>query len=114
MKIRKPVPTPRKTVKELVKQHENNYKPVPAPGTESTTSSSAIKTQIHQTIKALKGFTKLFEISLKTDKDPLVQLQNTRVAIERLFGTIRKDTKGFKFVETMKVNFIKRKVHKNI
>ena len=50
-----------------------------------------------------------FQISLKTDKDTLVQLQNTRIAIERLFGTILKDTKGFKFVETMKVIFIKRK-----
>lgn len=63
---------------------------------------AVFRTKINQTRKALKGFTK----SLKTDKDPLVQLQNTRKKpIERLFGTILHDTNGFKFVETMKVTF---------
>ena len=72
LKIRKPVPTPRKTVKELVKQYENNYKPVPAPRTKKVRPVPASRTRIHQTRKALKGFTKSFEISLKTNKDPLV------------------------------------------
>ena len=38
----------------------------------------------------------------------------TRVAISRLFGTILQRTKGFKFVETLKVTFTKRRDDKNI
>ena len=35
------------------------------------------KTQIKQVAKALKGYTKSFEISIKNNKDPLEQLQIT-------------------------------------
>ena len=58
--------------------------------------------------------TQSFEILLKSNRDALVQLQNTRLAISRLFGTILDDTKGFKFVKTLKVTFTKRKDDKNI
>lgn len=93
-------------------QFKGNYKPTPAPRTKKILPVATSRTKINQTRKALKGFIKSFEISLKTDKDPLVQLQNTRKAIERLFGTILHDTKGFKFVETLKVTFIMRKMIK--
>ena len=62
----------------------------------------------------MNGYTKSFEILLKSNKDPLVELQNTRLAISRLFGTILNDTKGFKFVESRKITFVKRKVDNNI
>lgn len=76
-----------------------NKKPVPTPRTKKIAPIPAPRTQITQIEKALKGYTKSFEISLKTDKDPLVHLQNTRLAIERLFGKIiLNDMKGFKFV----------------
>lgn len=99
----------------MVQQYEGNIvlqpielrdKLIPAPRTKKSQPVPTPRTQITQTEKDLKGFTKSFEISLKTDKDPLVQLQNTRLAIERLFGKILKNMKGFKFVETMKVPFI--------
>ena len=45
----------------------------------------------------MNGYTRLFEISLKSDRDALVQLQNTSLAITRLFDTILSNTKGFKF-----------------
>ena len=51
---------------------------------------------------------------MKTDRDVLVQLQNTRLAISTLFNTILNKTKGFKFVETLKVTFVKRKDDDNI
>ena len=57
--------------------------------------------------KALQGYTKSFEITLKNAKDPLVQLQNTRKGIGNHFKTLLSDTKGFKFTETMKVTFTK-------
>lgn len=99
----------------MVQQCEDNIilqpiefrdKLIPAPRTKKTQPVPTPRTQITQTEKDLKGFTKSFEISLKTDKDPLVQLQNTRLAIERLFRKILNNRKGFKFVETMKVPFI--------
>ena len=72
------------------------------------------RTKIGEKRKALKGFTKSYEIGLKTDRDALVQLQNTRLVISRLFNTILNNTKGFKFVETLKLTFVKRKDDDNI
>ena len=57
--------------------------------------------------KALKGYTKSYEIGIKNKKDPLVQLQNTRKAVEHHIINILKSMKGLKFVETLKVTFKK-------
>ena len=51
---------------------------------------------------------------MRYDRDGLVQLQNTRLAISQLFSVILSDTKGFKFVKTLKVTFVKRKDEHNI
>ena len=51
---------------------------------------------------------------MKTDRDALVLLQNTRLTISKLFNTILNNTKGFKFVNTLKVTFVKRKDDGNI
>ena len=51
---------------------------------------------------------------MKSDRDALVQLQNTRLAISRLFGTVLNNTKGFKFVEILKITSVKRKDEHNI
>ena len=59
--------------------------------------------------KALKGYTKSYEIAIKNDKDVLQQLQNTRLATSRFFEKILNQKKGFKFVETIVVNFEKLK-----
>ena len=56
--------------------------------------------------KALKGYTKSYEIAVKNDKDILEQLQNTRLAISRFFEKILNQNKGFEFVV---VNFEKLK-----
>jgi len=40
--------------------------------------NEAKRTKIEQVAKALKGYTKSFEIGIKNNKDPLAQLQNTR------------------------------------
>ena len=90
---RKPVPAPRtkKPVPAL-----RTVKPVPAP-----------RTKIEQVDKALKGFTKSYEISIKNNKDPLVQLQNTRKAAAYHIISILTSMKGLKFVEALKVTFTK-------
>ena len=48
-------------------------------------------------------------MTVKSNFDALAQLQNTRLATNRLFNTILNETKGFKFVETLVVTFNKRK-----
>ena len=58
-------------------------KPVPLP-----------RTKIDPVAKALKGFTKSFEIGITNDKDPLAQLQNTRKAIEHHIRNILESMKG--------------------
>ena len=116
---RRPVPTPSKMgVLPIIRYFENNpippYRPVPAPRMKKQQPVPAPRTRIGEKRRALKGFTKSYEIGLKSDRDVLIQLQNTRLAISRLFGTILNNIKGFKFVETLKVIFDKRKDEHNI
>ena len=101
-KPRRPIPTPRKSVKQMAKENEENiilppiefmddYKPVPAPRTKQHAVKKPVpapRTKIEQTDKALKGYTKSYEISIKNNKDPLAQMQNTRKAIEHRIITL--------------------------
>ena len=133
----RPIPAPRKSVKSMVQQHEVNvsspptffkddYKPIPAPRTQKSLDayipsklSQSIpapddsklipqkRTIITQMQQALEGYTKSFDIELRDNKDPLVQLQESRKAIEYLFDNQLKISKGFKYVETLQVKFIK-------
>ena len=112
----KPVPTPRKSVKQMVQDYEDNiilpplefrddYKPIPKPRTKKPVPLP--RTKIDQVAKALKGYTKSFQIGTTNDKDPLVQLQNTRKAIEHHITSTLTSMKGTKFVETLMVTFKK-------
>ena len=129
-KPRRPVPTPRKSVKDMVQQYEDNiiipppelrddYKPIPAPRTKKPSEKPVPekRTIISQVEKALKGYTKSFDIELRDKKDPLLQLQKSRRAVEYLFNNLLVQTKGFKFVETLQVKFVKhsndKKIQKN-
>ena len=111
-----PVPLPRKNVKKMVQDYEENiiipppeftddYKPIPKPRTKKPVPLP--RTKIEQTNKALKGYTKSYDISIKNNKNPLAQLQNTRKAIEWHIIRILKSMKGLKFVETLRVTFKK-------
>ena len=116
---RRPIPTPRKSVKQMAKEYEeniilpptefrDNYKPIPAPRTyKPRRPIPTPRTKIEQTDKALKGYTKSYEISIKNNKDPLAQMQNTRKAIEHRVITLLNEMKGLKYVETLKVTFNK-------
>ena len=117
-KPRRPIPTPRKSVKQMAKEYEENiilppiefmddYKPVPAPRTKKPMDKPVPtpRTKIEQTNKALKGYTKSYEISIKNNKDTLAQMQNTRKAIEHRVITLLNEMKGLKYVEILKVTF---------
>ena len=116
LQSRKPIPAPRKSVKQMVQDYEDNiilpplefrddYKPTPKPRTKKPTPLP--RTKIEQVAKALKGYTKSFEINIKSNKDPLEQLQNTRKAVEYHIIKILTSMKGLKFVETLMVTFKK-------
>ena len=78
----KPVPTPRKSIKQMVQEYEDNiipppsqfrddYKPVPLPRTKKTVLEKPVplsRTKIDQTNKALKGYVKSFEVTIKVKK----------------------------------------------
>ena len=114
---RRPVPTPRKSVNRMVQDYEKNIitppipaprskKPVPAPRTKKPVP--APRTKIEQTAKALKGYTKSYEINVKNEKDPLIQLNNTRKAVANHIENILTSMKGLKFAETLRVTFEKQ------
>ena len=134
----RPVSTPRKSVKSMVQQYEDNvispppqfrddYKPIPLPRTKKplqapiptprTKKPSEKRTIISQVEKALKGYTQSFDVELRDKKDPLLQLQKSRRAVEYLFNNLLVQTKGFKFVQTLQVKFVKysndKKIQKN-
>ena len=69
IKPRRPIPTPRKSVKQMVQDYEGNiilppmefrddYKPIPKPRTKKPVPLP--RTKIEQVAKALKGYTKSF------------------------------------------------------
>ena len=141
-KPRRPIPAPRtyKSVKDMVQQYEDNiiipppefrndYKPIPAPRTKKPSQAPIPtpktkkpsekpvpekRTIISQVEKALKGYTQSFDVELRDKKDPLLQLQKSRRAVEYLFNNLLVQTKGFKFVETLQVKFVKHSNDKKI
>ena len=116
-KPRAPKPTPRRSVRDMVQDYEENiiqppleFRDTPVPMSRTikpVKPTPAPRTQINQVDKALKGYTKSYEIGIKNNKDPLEQLQNTRSAVKHHINTLLDEMKGLKFVETLKITFIK-------
>ena len=82
-------------------------KPIPARRTKKQVSEKPIPKKRTIITKVNKGYTQSFEVELRDEKDPLAQLQISRRAIEHLFKNLLIQTKGFKFVETLQVKFVK-------
>ena len=121
--LQTPIPAPRtyKSVKDMVQQYEDKkiQPPIPAPRTKkpSQAPTPEKRTIIAQVEKALRNYTESFDIQLRDKKDPLIQLHKSRQAINHLFKNLLIQTKGFKFVETLQVKFVKysndKKISKN-
>ena len=132
----KPIPTPRKSVNQMAHEYEQNIimshtTPVPAirkkrattvPPSENVSVKqipvytaevkqiNPIKlprTIINETNKALKGFTSSYEININNSTDPLLQLQNTRVAVGYHIKKSLSAMKGIKFIESLKITLWK-------
>ena len=84
------------------------YKPIPKPRTKKLVKPiPEPRTKINEIDKALRGYTKSYEIGIKNNKDPLLQLQNTRLAIKHHINKLLNEMKGLKFIETLKITFSK-------
>ena len=105
----------------MVQEYEDNifptplefgdrYKPISKPRTKKMTVDKPVRTtraKIEQTSKALKGYTKSFEIGVNGNKDLLRQIMDTRKATQiHLMKQVDK-MKGLKFVETLSATFEK-------
>ena len=84
----KPIPMPRKSVKQMVKDYEENIILPPLQFRDDYKPKKPIalpRTKIEKTKQALKNYTQSYEVSIKNYRDPLIQLQNTRLAIKTHF-----------------------------
>ena len=106
--LQAPIPTPR--------TKKPSQAPIPTPRTKKPSEKPVPekRTIISQVEKALKGYTQSFDVELRDKKDPLLQLQKSRRAVEYLFNNLLVQTKGFKFVETLQVKFVKHSNDKKI
>ena len=129
-KPRPPVPTPRKSVNDLVQFFEN--KPVPKPRTgkwenvkpkpvprknkdiilppipEGKPAWESNQPKITQLQKALRNSTKSFIVDVIDNEDLLHQLNETKNFIKKCLVKELLDLKGFKYVETLKVTLGKK------
>ena len=113
---KKPIPTPRRSVEKMVNDYEQNIilppqefrdKPIPAPRTKKQIPVPAPRTKITKRKTAIKDNALSFEISIRNNKDPLQQLQNTRKAVEYHLIHLLPSMKGLKFIECIKATYTK-------
>ena len=91
--IKPPNPT-RKPPPPPIPQVEDNIINVPEP-------------KIKELNKALKGHAKSYDIELQDNLNPLNHFTKTKALAESHLENLLKDTKGFKFIETLEVTFEK-------
>lgn len=112
----KSIPTPSSTAKQLVTHCENqktepiieDYSvPLRPPRPKREAKKLLWKSVFQIMDKGLKGYTRSYKISINDEKDPLIQLQNTRQAIEFNIKRILEEMQGMKMVETLEVTFEK-------
>ena len=130
---KEPIPYPRKSVKQMVQDHENNIiapaapfadkpkpwprnniikppkqfrdKPKAAPRTKKIAPTRLPRTEINETARAFQGFTTSYHVGIKNETNPLVQLNTTRLAIADFMKQLLPRMKGLKFIETLTITF---------
>ena len=81
-------------------------KPPPVPQVEEHITNVTVP-KIKELNKALKGHVKSYEIELQDNLNPLNHFTKTRPQTESHLEDLLKTMKGFKFIETMEVMFVK-------
>ena len=106
----KPIPKPR-TDRPLKMQNARRppkptRKSPPIPQVEDHTINVPVP-KIKELNKALKGHAKLYRIEIQNYLNPLDHFTKTKAFIESHLESLLKDMKGFKFIETLEVTFVK-------
>ena len=137
----KPIPYPRKSVKQMVKEYENtiikppmqfrdrpivqprnNIIPPPKqfadtpvqPRMKKMAPVPTQRTQITEVARAFKGYTKSYEVGIKNETDPLIQMSSTRLAIAHFMKQLLTQMKGIKFIETLTIYFEQQKGNQTV
>ena len=63
--------------------------------------------KIKELNKALKGHAKSYGIETQDYLNPLDHFTKTKAVVESQLESLLKDMKGFKFIETLEVTFVK-------
>ena len=119
----KPKPVPRKSVKQMVNEYEDiiqppeqfrdarrppksTRKPPPNPQVEEYITNVPVP-KIKEVNRALKRHAKSYEIELQDNLNSLNHFTKTRPQTESHLEDLLKTMKGFKFIETLDVMFVK-------
>ena len=154
-----PIPKPRQSVKQMVKDYENTIikppvqfrdgpqplprnniipppiqfadKPKAAPRVKKVSFDNQLipkaaprmkkmapvptqRTQITEVARAFKGYTKSYEVGIKNETDPLIQMSSTRLAIAHFMKQLLSQMKGIKFIETLTIYFEQQKGNQTV
>ena len=83
-------------------------KPPPVPQVEEHITNVSIP-KIKELNKALKNHAKLYRIEIQDYLNPLNHFKNTpKTFVESHLGSLLKDMKGFKIIETLELTFVKK------
>ena len=63
-----------------------------------------------KTDQAFKGYAMSYKVEIVERKDPIVQLEASKLSIKNLFSDLLNETKGFKYQNTVKI-FLKKCKH---
>ena len=91
-------------INETSKSIDDKYKKV---STQNIPPVPLPRTKIKLLDKALNGYTKSYKINIKDNKHPIIQLQKTRLDISYHIKNLLKSMKGLKYVQTLKITFMK-------
>ena len=137
-----PIPKPRQSVKQMVQNYENTIikppvqfrdrpivqprnniipppkqfadTPVPKPRMKKVTPIPRQRTQITEVARAFKGYTKSYEVGIKNETDPLIQMSSTRLFIAHFMKQLLTQMKGIKFIETLTIYFEQQKGNQTV
>ena len=106
----KPIPKPRTDrplkIQNARRPPKPTRKPPPVPQVEEHITNVPVP-KIKELNRALKGHAKSYEIELQDNLNPLNHFTKTRPQTESHLEDLLKTMKGFKFIETLEVMFVK-------
>ena len=89
-------------------------RPIPLPRKKKMAPIPTQRTQITEVARAFKGYTKSYEVGIKNETDPLIQMSSTRLAIAHFMKQLLTQMKGIKFIETLTIYFEQQKGHQTV